>query len=181
VIYLYVRSQKGQNHFSLQIRPYPANIRLATPASFPSTLELFLACSFLPLSSLLDCQTTQAGLAAPKLPQPGVNLIDIAAQHSVCSSRVSTTILVRKAQFLALCTGIYRCIPRLMYLRVHESLQYGPYFLLYFKKIPCWDKLSRYKYIPLIPCYTVIYLVGQPNAFQAYCHPSIYYLKELML
>ncbi len=40
-------------------------IRLAIPASFPSMLELFLACSFLPLSSLLDFQTTQAGLAAP--------------------------------------------------------------------------------------------------------------------
>ena len=45
-------------------------IRLAMPASFPSTLELFLACSFVPLISLLGCQITQAGLAAPKLPQP---------------------------------------------------------------------------------------------------------------
>ena len=45
-------------------------IRLALPASFPSTLEPFIARSFLPVSSLLDCQTTQAGLAAPKLPQP---------------------------------------------------------------------------------------------------------------
>ncbi len=43
---------------------------LAMLASLPSTLKLFLACSFVPLSSLLDCQTTQAGLAAPKLPQP---------------------------------------------------------------------------------------------------------------
>ena len=42
-----------------------ALILLAMPASFPSTLEFFLACSFVPLSSLLDCQTTQAGLAAP--------------------------------------------------------------------------------------------------------------------
>ena len=39
-------------------------IRLAMPTSFPSTLEPFIACSFLPISSLLDCQTTQAGLAA---------------------------------------------------------------------------------------------------------------------
>ncbi len=52
-------------------------IRLAMPASLPSTLEPFIACSFLPFSSLFDCQTTQAGLAAPKLPQPGVNLVDI--------------------------------------------------------------------------------------------------------
>ena len=75
-------------------------IRLVLPASFPSTLEPFIARSFLPVSSLLDCQTTQAGLAAPKLPQPGVNLVDIAAPPSVCSSRVSAT--VRKARILAL-------------------------------------------------------------------------------
>ena len=73
-------------------------IRLALPASFPSMRELFQACSFVPLSSLLDCQTTQAGLAAPKLPQPGVNLVDIAAPPSVCSNRVSATI--RKARIL---------------------------------------------------------------------------------
>jgi hypothetical protein len=30
---------------------------LAMPASLPSTLKLFLACSFVPLSSLLDCQS----------------------------------------------------------------------------------------------------------------------------
>ncbi len=66
-------------------------IRLVMPASssFPSTLEPFIACSFLPLSSLLHYQTTQAGLAAPKLPQPGINLVHIAAPPSVCSSRVS--------------------------------------------------------------------------------------------
>jgi hypothetical protein len=32
-------------------------IRPATPGSFSTTLELSLACSFLPLSSLLDCQS----------------------------------------------------------------------------------------------------------------------------
>ncbi len=37
-------------------------IRLATPASFPTTLELSLACSIHPLSSLLDRQTNQAWL-----------------------------------------------------------------------------------------------------------------------
>jgi hypothetical protein len=58
-------------------------IRLAMPASFPTTPERSLACSFLPLSSLLDCQTTQAGLAAPKLPQQLVDLMDIAAPPSV--------------------------------------------------------------------------------------------------
>jgi hypothetical protein len=58
---------------------------LATPASFPTTLELSLAWSFLPLSSLLDCQTTQAGLAAPKLPQPRVDFIDLAAPTTPAS------------------------------------------------------------------------------------------------
>jgi hypothetical protein len=66
-------------------------ICLATPASFPTTLEPFIACSVLPLSSLLDCQTTQAGLAAPKLPQPRVDLIDIAAPPSVSCSSVGAT------------------------------------------------------------------------------------------
>ncbi len=52
LIYLHVRSQKVSTTFHFE----SGLIRLATPAS-----------------SLLDCQTTQAeaGLAAPKLPQPG--------------------------------------------------------------------------------------------------------------
>ena len=45
---------------------------LATPTSVPSTLEPFIAYSILPACSLLDCQTTQAWLAAPNLPQPRV-------------------------------------------------------------------------------------------------------------
>jgi hypothetical protein len=52
-------------------------IRLAMPACFPTTLDPFIARSFLPLCSILPRQNTQAGLAAPKLPQQGVNLIDI--------------------------------------------------------------------------------------------------------
>ena len=66
-------------------------IRLVTPASFPTTLALSVLCSFLPRSSLLDCQATQAGLAAPKLPQPQVDLIDIAAAPSVSCSSVGTS------------------------------------------------------------------------------------------
>ncbi len=82
-------------------------IRLATPASFPTTLEVSLACSFLPLSSLLDCQTTQAGLAAPKLPQPWVDLIDIAAPPSVsCSSSGAAE---REAWILALAEHVWDC------------------------------------------------------------------------
>ncbi len=90
VIYLHVRSQKVSTTFHFE----SGLICLAMPASFPSTLEPFIAYSFLPLtalSSLLDCQTTQVGLAAPKLPQPGVNLVHIAAPPSVCSSRVIDT------------------------------------------------------------------------------------------
>jgi hypothetical protein len=55
-------------------------IRLATLTSFQSKLEPFIACSILPLCSILHRQTTQAGLAAPQLPQPGVNLKDIAVR-----------------------------------------------------------------------------------------------------
>ncbi len=75
-------------------------IRLATPTIFPSTLEPFIACSILPLHSILHCQTTLAGLAAPKLPQPGVNLIDIAAPPSICCRCVGAT--EREAGILAL-------------------------------------------------------------------------------
>ena len=59
------------------------SIRLATPTSLQSTLVSFIAGSVLPVSSLLDCQTTQAWLASPKLPQPRVDLIDIAAVPSI--------------------------------------------------------------------------------------------------
>ncbi len=71
---------------------------LATPASFPTTLELSLACSFLPLISLLDCQTIQAGLAAPKLPKPQADLIDIAAPPSVSCRRQDSQPRVQTVQ-----------------------------------------------------------------------------------
>ncbi len=76
----YTRHMTGLNFLGV-----PDVISLATPASFPTTLELSLAlelsvaCSSLPLSSLLDCQTTQVGLAAPKLPQPMPSLPSAAA------------------------------------------------------------------------------------------------------
>jgi hypothetical protein len=119
-------------------------------------LKIFLACSFLPLSSLLDCQTTQAGLAAPKLPQPGVDLVHNAAPPSVCSSRLSrVSATIRKARAGLLGAGQSPVGQRRNML--YESLQYGPYFLSYFQhSMLYWDKLGGCKYIPLIPCYAVI-------------------------
>jgi hypothetical protein len=60
-------------------------VRLATPTGICSTLlpSRYLPLSGLPYCSLLDCQPSQAGPSAPKLPQPRVDLIDIAAQPSV--------------------------------------------------------------------------------------------------
>ena len=56
---------------------------IATATSLLLTLVLCSAGSILPLSSLLDCQATQARLATPKLPQPRVNLIDVAAAPAI--------------------------------------------------------------------------------------------------
>ena len=49
-----------------------------------------IACGILPLHSLLDGQAPKAGLAAPKLPQPRVDFVDIAAPSSAQSSSVNT-------------------------------------------------------------------------------------------
>ncbi len=47
-------------------------IPLALPTSFPSTLELFLACSFVPLSSLLDCQSAVCLTGSVRPPRRGL-------------------------------------------------------------------------------------------------------------
>ncbi len=60
--------------------------------------------SILPFWGLFDGQASQAGLATPKLPQPRVDLIDIAAPPSVHCSRVGTAI--RKALRLLNMWGI---------------------------------------------------------------------------
>ena len=75
-------------------------------------------------------------LAAPKLPQPGVNLVRIAAPPSDCSSRVSATI--RKARAGLLGAGQSPVGQRRDML--HESLQYGLYFISYF--IPCYTGIN---------------------------------------
>ena len=75
-------------------------VGLATPTVLSSTLlACFVRCD-LPLECLLNTQTTQAGLATCKTPQPQVNFVDIAAQPSVSSCRVGTAI--REAWILAL-------------------------------------------------------------------------------
>ena len=61
-------------------------ICLVTQKSLLSMRVPFIAGSVLPLCSLLDSQTTQAWLAEPKLPQPLVDLIDIAAAPAIHSS-----------------------------------------------------------------------------------------------
>ena len=43
-------------------------------------LVLCIACCILPCISLLDGQAPKAGLAIPKLPQPLVDFVDVAAQ-----------------------------------------------------------------------------------------------------
>ena len=57
-----------------------------TPASLHTTLGLFHARSAFPQDSLLHRETTQAGLAAPKHPEPSVDFIHIAATPamSIC-------------------------------------------------------------------------------------------------
>ena len=144
-------------------------IRLATLASFPSTLEPFIAYSIHPLGgSILHRQTTQAGLATPKLPQPGVNLVGIAAPGACIpiAGGVHTNSLPRdQPRQEAGLQGAGQSHGPVGQRRdvLHESLQYGPNFLLYLN-IPLYttlyqDILGRYKYIPLIPCYTLIYLI----------------------
>ena len=58
-------------------------ISLATPASLSSAQEPLLLSSRLPCTSLFNRQTTQAWLATPKLPQPRVHLIHIAATPAI--------------------------------------------------------------------------------------------------
>ncbi len=67
-------------------------IRLATTYCRCCTLVPCIAHSILPFCGLFDGQASQAGLAAPKLPQPRVDLINIAAPPSVRCSRVGTAI-----------------------------------------------------------------------------------------
>jgi hypothetical protein len=67
-------------------------IRLAMTYCRCCTLVPCIAHGILPFCGLFDGQASQAGLAKPKLPQPRVDLIDIAAPLSVRCSRIGTAI-----------------------------------------------------------------------------------------
>ena len=62
---------------------------MSAPASLHCTLDLFLVPSTFPDCSLRHRETTQTGLAAPKHPEPMVNLIHIAATPAIIIGRVS--------------------------------------------------------------------------------------------
>ena len=57
--------------------------RLVHPTSLNCTLTTFMPVSLHPFFSCLNRQTTQAWLATSELPQPRVNLIDIAVTPAV--------------------------------------------------------------------------------------------------
>ncbi len=60
-------------------------VGLAIPTVLSRTLLACFVRCYLPLECLLNTQTTQAGLAMSKTPQPQVYLVDIAASSSVSS------------------------------------------------------------------------------------------------
>ncbi len=84
--------------------------RLAMSYCLCCTLVLYIAHSILPFWGLLDGQASQEGLAKPKLPQPLVDLIDIAAPQSVRWSSVCTAI--REAWILVLVEHVRNCWSR---------------------------------------------------------------------
>ena len=91
--YLYV---PGMNQYiltqiTLTLNFHSGTITLATLTSLLPTLVLRFAGRILPLRSLLDCQTANARLTTSKLPQPSVNLIDVAASPSILRSCVCTS------------------------------------------------------------------------------------------
>ena len=112
--------------------------RLASPFCLGCPLVPCIACDFLPLPSLLDGQAPKAGLAAPKLPQPRVDFVDIAAPSSVQSSSVGTA--KWEARFLALAEHV-----RDSRSRVTSQIQWQ-------KRDPAHHKLGR---TPFLSCSTV--------------------------
>ncbi len=84
-----------------------AGAALAMTYCLCCTLVPCIAHRILPFWSFFGGQASQAGHATPKLPQPRVDLIDIAAPLSVRCSRVGTAI--RKAWILALAEHVRGC------------------------------------------------------------------------
>jgi hypothetical protein len=91
-----VHTYAVHTHTSFQF----GTIAFATLTSLLHTLVLCFAGSNLPLSSLLYCQATQARLATSKLPQPLVNLVDVAATPAILHSSICTTL--RETRILVL-------------------------------------------------------------------------------
>ena len=77
-----VHTHTNHTHTSFPIR----NHRPCNPYGSPSDTVRRFAGSILPIGSLLDCQAAQAWLATSKLPQPRVNLIDVAATPAILRS-----------------------------------------------------------------------------------------------
>jgi hypothetical protein len=106
-MYQYILTQ-----LTLTLHFQSGRIIIATAVGLFPTLVRYFAGSILPLSTLLDCQATQARLATPKLPQPRVNLIDVAApailRSCVCTTRQETQILVLAVLVLAVKQGSVR-------------------------------------------------------------------------
>ncbi len=73
----------------------------------PTLVQRF-AGSILPIQSLLDCQAAQARLATSKLPQPRVDLIDVAATPAILLCCVCTT--CRETQILVLAVLVRDCL-----------------------------------------------------------------------
>jgi hypothetical protein len=63
---------------------------LAAPTGLCCVIRPCMGRLLLPRFSLIDCQASEPGLAASELPQPCVNLLDIAAAPSVRGCSVST-------------------------------------------------------------------------------------------
>ena len=72
----------GTNMYRTHFNFPSGSIRLATPTSLRRTLLPVIDLSELSIGSLLNRKTSQAWLSASKLPQPLVDLIDIAALPS---------------------------------------------------------------------------------------------------
>jgi hypothetical protein len=78
-------SYKSNSHF------ISGTITLAAVTSLLPTLVRRFEGRILPIRSLLDCQAAQARLATSKLPQPRVDLIDVAATPAIFRSCVCTS------------------------------------------------------------------------------------------
>ena len=86
MLYQYILSQ-----ITLTLHFHSGTITLATLTRLIPMLVRRFAGRILPLCSLLDCQAANARLATSKLPQPSVNLLDVAASPSILHSCVCTS------------------------------------------------------------------------------------------